>query len=183
MKIKKHNKIASFLIFIILIIIGYAGYKNYKIADQNNSNLVNWETYRSKDFSSNFQFQYPGDFETYQEKGFFAKNEQYSLNLTLIENTTENPEYNDWIEQIKKDVENDSENSKMEINPKYTTYLTSRMSAEGIFERIIFVVFNEKIIYLNLSADTRLPGNEEPQIYGKLEQIADQILSTFKFTE
>ena len=141
-----------------------------------NGGIENWITASIP----GLEFKYPQDYEG-EKKGndlFIAYNHQLSASIMLVKDPEK---YEDWIKTIREDISRNDVSVKKQQFERYQAYFESRMSAEGIFERNCFVMAGDDLIILTVSADTRLFGNEEPEIYGKVEQLADQIFSTFMF--
>lgn len=134
-----------------------------------------------------FQFKYPRDYKRIKgERSLFvARNRRFRIVVKFIDNSAP---YNPWIEEIKKAINNkdnsvvDTTIDKQKIG-RYTAYLESRISDGDVFERNCFILFKKKLIWLTVDADTKTKGNEEPKIYEKVEDLANQILSTFQFND
>lgn len=143
---------------------------------------TDWKTY--KNGQDSFIFKYPSDFSLIKTASLSEVVMGNSNNTLSVEWNRNVSEYKDWINDIKDDIKKEDEpHVKMSMIDNNEVFFESRMSAEGVFERNVIFLLDKSIIHLNLSADTGLKGNEEPDIYSKVEDLADLIISTFKFTQ
>ena len=135
---------------------------------------ANWKTYENQEIG--FSVKYPNNFypvknnETNVAK--FASNDSY-LDFEIAKFS----EYESWIKNIKESLENGELNVRFQKIFDREAYLESRQSSGSIFERNIFIVNGTSVLHIKVSADE----NKVPEVYKQVEQLADQILSTFKF--
>lgn len=174
--------VATILILFLtaLVIVGYFAYKNYwLIPPAVSDSTANWKTYTNNKFG--FSLKYPPTFkERIQDTfDFIAEDNQYTLEIKASSNSLT---YDKIIKSIKENSIAKAESVKIINIANQEVYLESQMSAEGIFGRSVYIPLNKGVIFLGLSADTKLPGNAEPEIYQMVEKLTNQILSTFKFT-
>jgi len=129
-----------------------------------------------------YQFQYPDTFKvTNQSKGkFTTQNDQYVLTSEYI---TETKNWDSWIEEIREKVKNkDLSVSPTTVGGK-EVLAESGMGAGSIFDRNVFVIDNDNIIHISISADVTVAGNEEPEVYTEVEELADQIVRSLEFLQ
>ena len=135
-----------------------------------------WKTYTNA--SEKFSFKYPSDFveaKSLNQGQVNFENDQYILSASVEK---EPGGFSMWIAAIKESLKNHELGVAEKHTGSYDAYLESRMSAGGTFERNVFVITKDGLIFLTLSADTTLPGNKEPEVYTNVEQLMDQILAT-----
>ncbi len=138
---------------------------------------ANWKTYTSTKYG--FSFKYPNDFinKEISNNSFILSvgSKDYSLSLKTDLNLNI---YTSEVKDIKRLFDTKKQNVNINGVGPYTAYLRSTQSAGGEFSflRTILIPTSSYIIDLSLS-----PKDEDN--FEKTETLADQILSTFKFTE
>ena len=172
----KKNGFAPLIIISVLTIlgaIGYFGYKNYLLKPQNPvvpDPTTTWKTYSNSDVG--FSFKYPNSFiekpvgTKNEEVKLFAGDNQYSL---LLKISSDSKAYN--IKNLKE-----FSGSTKPIGP-YLVYLTSSVDSGGGFFTTAIIPFGNYFINILISPN----DGDESKAVGT-EEIRDQILSTFKFT-
>lgn len=182
----------AILFFLTLLIFATIYFRSHPAQIKTNdsltpverSNTLDWKTYTNA--SEKFSFKYPSDFvesKSWRQNQVTFVNDQYTL-ITSVDEKSEGLSL--WIADIQKSLKNHEPNVAEKhtwnsLQNSYDAYLESRMSAEGTFERNVFIITKDGLITFRLSADTTLPGNEEPEVYTNVEELMDQILLTIEF--
>jgi len=180
MKQKWFVLIVVALIIAVLGIIGFFVYKR----DTTSKPQADWETYINKDYG--YSFKYPADFVLSENPSLniMSASSSNSSNYSIfVESGLNISDFEPWMGRIQEDVDSNGLSAKIELIDNKKAYFQSRMSAEGIFERNVFIVLDKSIIWVSVQADTSVKGNEEPAIYSKIERLVDSILSTFEFVQ
>ncbi len=177
----KKNGFAPLLILIIIAVLGLAGYFAHKNYNKNSApTSENWITYENK--NAGFTAGYPAEFKPTQslEIGTSSFESTSGDNLGFLEfKVGELSKYKSQIEMIKEDIDGkDPSVSHRQINGR-DVYLESQQLSGNIFERNIFIINGNSTIHIRVSADEDKTSN----VVTKVENLADEIISTFKFTK
>jgi len=138
---------------------------------------ADWKTYTNSEYG--FSFKYPSDFldKKMNDNSVILSvgSKDYSLSLKA---DSDLDIYTDEIKDIKKLFDTKEQNVNIKGIGPYTAYLRSIQSAGGEFSffRIILIPIKSYMFDLSLS-----PKDEND--FATSEELADQILSTFKFIE
>lgn len=139
--------------------------------------IVNWTNYINSKY--NFSFKYPSDFKNKIIDGgntlLSASNQNYWLTLKV---DSDLDKYAKEIKDIRQLFDAKALNVNIKNIEPYTVYLQSMQTAGGEFSffRTVIIPTNFLVIEFSLS-----PRNEND--FASAEKIADQILSTFKFSK
>lgn len=172
------------LVFVLTGIVSYYSYQNYQLKHQitvqqptpSASLIENWSTYSSS--KSMFSFKYPSDFVGKKKnlKGISISlgNDEFLLDLYINYNKEY---YASMIEHVKKQVASNDLTANTKNFESFTAYLDSVQTAGGehSFSRTVIISAHDDLIVFILSPKDVSKSTET-------EQLADQILSTFQFT-
>lgn len=133
-----------------------------------------------QDQTHQYQFQYPDTFmEIESEQNMFtAESNQYTLSSQYY---TDSSSLDQWLESIREaNIKNDLRVSIKTANGR-EILAESRMGSGSLFERNVFILDGDNVLRITLSADVTIKGNEEPEVYAAVEDLAATITNTVKF--
>lgn len=186
----RKNGFAPIVIIVGVIIvgmIGYFGYKNYRntalpITSNSSPTPITTDTSSWKIYQSTtpaFSFKYPADFVKKTGVGNKAilsvGNDKYSF---LLYTNYMHSFYSSEAVSIRESFDSKDLSVNVRSLGSYTAYIKSEQSAGGdySFSRTVIVPMQRDMVVFMLS-----PKDENE--FGETENLADQILSTFKFTK
>jgi hypothetical protein len=108
----------------------------------------------------------------------WISNENISINLKYVDDAdTLAADIASIIDQV---AANNPGASQSQLGT-FNAYTSQMMSAEGVFSQYTYLDMGDSYLHLETSADTNLPGNEEPAIYDTVGQTHDQFLYSLSF--
>lgn len=130
-----------------------------------------WKTYKSL----NYSLKYPQGMNINQNNNTLTiRNNEYQIIIKKAPLS----DFQDWIQSIQRDQNNNHNDVAITDLNNLKVYKQSRQSSGPRFERNIFVPMEESVYWLQVSSEDTYPGFS----YEKVEDFADQILSSFKLT-
>jgi hypothetical protein len=185
----KHTKNSKgFVAIIILIIISFLLasfiyfkylHKGFPINRSETSDEIVSDSSSNIYSDSVIEFMYPNDFleANSSNSKFSAKNDLYQLYFNWDANPNR---YDTTTKEIETEFKAGELSSKVENINGRKIYFESVMSGNGFYSRNAYIPYNGGVIYFELSADTSLKGNEEPEIYDTVEVLLNKIINSIR---
>jgi uncharacterized protein (UPF0333 family) len=173
----------SLILIMVLVLVSLVSIYFFSKSTKNKSvsitqpEISSWKTYVNQE--AGFSFKYPEEFVSVKnssDSGVVSfEKDGYYLDFQVEEFS----KYISWIKMIKEDLQEKNLNVRSQKVSGRDVYLESRQSSGSIFGRNIFIVNGSSIIRIQVAADE----NKVSNVYNKVENLADQILSTFVFSD
>jgi len=182
------KKIYWLSVFVIILLGISTIYTNYlKPSPIIQSYPLNDDSSQSYSFPlHSYTFLYPKEFKGPADANhqLTATSSKYTLTTRWDEDASGSSAKTIAKIQAKFDQKDPSVMIKTKILPDGKTtwkfYFESLMSGNSYFIRNVYVPWDTGFILLSVSADTNLPGNQEPEVYTTVENLTDQITDSFR---
>lgn len=174
-------KLSKILIALFLVsVIFYFGLNFLKSntngvsPDDNNLQINN------KASVGGYSFMYPGQFTQVNKDNFefYAENGIYFITADFIKDYSS---YNKWLLDIKSELKTKSPQVSSAVVQGKEVLFESRMSAEGTFERNVFVETNNGLIRITVNGTAENTNQNEETIISVVEDIATDVANSLEF--